>query len=432
MLQSVRQSYWNAGHALARWRRVLSGDKSRRFREAALGELLRRPEAVVPVSGETAARAAAAVRWLEAAQDATADGGVSYGWFPASPAGGWDVSYPETTGYIITSLIAYARRTGREDLIARARRMGHWEAEIQMPSGAVQGGKLTTPDRRSPAVFNTGMVLDGLVSLLEEGADADLQRAAEAAGRFLAADLDEAGLFASNGAYVSHEAVKVYTVLCAWAMYRLGRLTGESSTCEAALNAVEGALRFQRGNGWFAENCLNDPAHPLTHTIGYAAQGVLEVGLAAGREDFIAAAERCLVGALANVEANGALPGRLDAAWRPAVRWVCLTGSAQLAIVAYRLAHARGSRPYRDAADRLMGFLKAVQRLETGEPGIDGALAGSYPLMGGYMSGGYPNWATKYLLDALMLEADAAGVALAAPAPEATRPAVPVAEAVSP
>jgi hypothetical protein len=34
--------------------------------------------------------------------------------------------------------------------------------------------------------------------------------------------------------------------------------------------------------------------------------------------------------------------------------------------------------------------------------------------MGDYMTGGYPNWATKYLLDALMAEAERRGVRLAA------------------
>jgi hypothetical protein len=91
---------------------------------------------------------------------------------------------------------------------------------------------------------------------------------------------------------------------------------------------------------------------------------------------------------------------------------VCLTGSAQIAIVAYRLCELRDKREYGAAADSLVNFLTAVQRVTTGIKGIDGALAGSYPLTGDYMTNGYPNWATKYLLDALMLQARNAGIAL--------------------
>ena len=66
-------------------------------------------------------------------------------------------------------------------------------------------------------------------------------------------------------------------------------------------------------------------------------------------------------------------------------------------------------RDYRMAADMLVDFLKAVQVVGSGIAGIDGALAGSYPITGPYMTSGYPNWATKYLLDALMLQSEHSG-----------------------
>lgn len=36
--------------------------------------------------------------------------------------------------------------------------------------------------------------------------------------------------------------------------------------------------------------------------------------------------------------------------------------------------------------------------------GVVGAIAGSFSLFGEDMRAGYPNWATKYLLDALLLQ----------------------------
>jgi hypothetical protein len=41
-----------------------------------------------------------------------------------------------------------------------------------------------------------------------------------------------------------------------------------------------------------------------------------------------------------------------------------------------------------------------------------GALKGSFPLYGGYCSYQYPNWATKFLIDANMLELAAAGASV--------------------
>jgi hypothetical protein len=99
--------------------------------------------------------------------------------------------------------------------------------------------------------------------------------------------------------------------------------------------------------------------------------------------------------------------------WRPAALSSCLTGSAQIAIVGYRLHEMTGKAEYRAAANRLTDFLKAVQAIDAADENVNGALAGSFPLFGEYMRGGYPNWASKYLLDALMLQNQTAGVGVA-------------------
>lgn len=409
MPSSIKQKYWDASHDFHQWKTILfSNDHV--FRNLVLADQFRSPKAIVPILGETAERAAAAVRWLVTAQNVTSDGGVSYGYFPASDPKGWGASYPETTGYIMTSLISFAQLTEQPDLVNCVYRMAQWEAEIQMPNGAVQGGKVTTPDKQSPAAFNTGMVLDGFLSVLQERDDSTIFHAAERAGDFLVNDLNEKGMFTTNGTFVSTKSIKTYNVLCAWAMYRLGELTGKTVYLDAAIRAVEGALKLKQENGWFAENCLDDHLRPLTHTIGYTAQGILEVGIAAGRDDFVEASESCLQGILPNIEENGYLAGRFNSNWCPTVRWVCATGSAQIAIIAYRLAELRGNQDYLAAANKLVNYLKAIQRIDTGVEGIDGAISGSYPITGDYMTIGYPNWATKYFLDSLMLQARCTGL----------------------
>ena len=59
---------------------------------------------------------------------------------------------------------------------------------------------------------------------------------------------------------------------------------------------------------------------------------------------------------------------------------------------------------YRGAADLLLNFLKALQLIEIPIAGVQGALSGSFPIVGAYQMLGYPNWATKYYLDALMCQ----------------------------
>jgi uncharacterized protein YyaL (SSP411 family) len=406
--KGARQVYWDAA--------ALGGELARQFdagnapfRRHAQQDLARYLLGTVrPVVGETEMRARAAAGWILRAQGASPDDGVSLGYFPCSRDGaGWRPSYPETTGYIITSLLAFADRYGDAPARAAALRMAHWEVAVQMPSGAVQGGPVCAAEQQTAAAFNTGMVLDGLCSAYAATRDETLLAGARGAADFLVADLDENGYYRTNGAFVSAGEIKTYTCLCAWAVYRFGELVDEQRYRDAAVRSVAAAVRQQQGNGWFAHNCLVRSDAPLTHTIGYTLQGVLEVGILAHRPDFISAVERTLQALDEQAQPDGYLPGMFYADWQPAVFSSCLTGSAQIAIVAYRAFALNRKAEYLALADRLTNYLKPLQALHAEDPNVVGAIAGSFPLFGEYMRGGYPNWATKYFLDAL-LEQDAA------------------------
>ena len=60
---------------------------------------------------------------------------------------GWRPAFPETTGYIIGTLLEHAARTGDESLVTRAREMGDWEIEVQNPDGGVMTGRRQVPAR---------------------------------------------------------------------------------------------------------------------------------------------------------------------------------------------------------------------------------------------------------------------------------------------
>ncbi|WP_143002393.1 hypothetical protein [Nitrosospira sp. Nl5] len=400
-----RQNYWDARTLASEIARLFTPD-NRVFKQLAIRDYWRYlTRTTCPKQGETALRAHAAVQWLLRAQQAAQDDGVPLGYFPCrGEPNGWTASYPETTGYIITSLLAYAECFADSAARDAALSMARWEITIQMPSGAVQGGPVSEPARQTAAAFNTGMVLDGWCSAFRATGAAEFLEAGRRAADFLVADLDENGYFRTNGAYVSAGEIKTYTCLCAWAMYRFGEIAGESRCLDAAIKVIEAASSQQRSNGWFAHNCLTQSAAPLTHTIGYTLQGVLEVGAASQRPDFMTAARMGADPLIERVDRHGLLAGRFYSDWEPAALSSCLTGNAQIAIVCYRLFELTGTAKYKQAADALVDALKVLQILESPNPALNGAIAGSFPLFGGYMRAGYPNWATKYFIDALLLQ----------------------------
>src|SRR5689334_2738285 len=87
----------------------------------------------------------AAVAWLCRSHDVTARRGCSKGY---SLVRGWLPAYPETSGYIIGTLLAHADRTGNAALVERAVQIGRWEASLQLEDGGVMGGTVETRPRR--------------------------------------------------------------------------------------------------------------------------------------------------------------------------------------------------------------------------------------------------------------------------------------------
>ncbi|MBF0627939.1 MAG: hypothetical protein HQL91_06940 [Magnetococcales bacterium] len=407
--RALREHYWVLRDHLLRLGRL--PDHPAFARQVWLDQWRFVTNRVQPVDGACRQRAHAAAEWLVRAWESTPDDGVSMGFFPCDPPGssplgnGWRPSYPETTGYIIVSLLDYAIRFSDALMRERVLAMAHWEAEIQMASGAVQGGAVTTPDRQRPAVFNTGMVLQGLAAILQHEPDARLERAARRAADFLLADMDADGHLRSHGQFVVVQPIKTYNCLCAWGLHQFGTLVQESRYRQAAVRIAHASMRLQRVNGWFPHNCLSREEAPLTHTIGYTLQGLLETGAAAGDEALIHAARLGMEPILAAISPDGFLPGRFHADWTPASFSSCLTGSAQLAVVCFRLFQILGDATFLEAGHRLLDYLKGVQVTAPATSPMRGALAGSFPMFfGEYQSAGFPNWATKYLLDGLLLQ----------------------------
>ena len=84
---------------------------------------------------------AAALEWIGRAQDCSrnADGGVGRHY---SLMTGWGSSYPETTGYIVPTMLDQAARRRDEALRRRAERMLDWLLSIQFPEGGFRGGTI--------------------------------------------------------------------------------------------------------------------------------------------------------------------------------------------------------------------------------------------------------------------------------------------------
>ena len=332
-----------------------------------------------------------ALDWLKHSQDKVGSGGIgSYQLY------GWTRGYPEVTGYTIPTFWDAGQVFADVDLGRRARWMSDWELSVQKPGGGWEGG--VVGDGEPPIVFNTGQVVRGLVRTYEETRDETYLEAAKRAGDWIVRNQDEDGSWATAN---YRQMKRVYDSYVAAPLVRLARITGNDRYSDAARQNCEFVLANQRQNGWF-ENCDNSPYFndaPITHTLCYTTDGLLETGQLLDEERFVDAALKAADGLRSAVHPGGYFPGRLNAEWQPSVKWSCLTGCAQLGIVLMKIYELRGDREQLATARSLFSFVAYVQRLGSIGRARRGAIAGSFPIWGTYAPLRFPCWATKYFVD---------------------------------
>jgi hypothetical protein len=339
----------------------------------------------------------AGVAWLERTHDATGRRGSSKGY---SLLHGWLPAYPETTGYVVGTLLAASERRGRPDLAARATEMADWEIEVQEPDGGIMEGQVGTVPRRS-VVFNTGMVMHGWLDLVRRG-ERRYEEALGHAAQFLVRGLRADGTW--NPAIEYSGIPHTYNSRVSWAMLRWALHAGDEDTREAAERQLDWTVRQQRDNGWF-DNCVFKPGMgPSTHGIAYTLRGLLESHALLPDEErgWLAAVERTSEVLIRRMEVLGGLPANYDAEWRPTASHTCLTGCVQLGGVWLRLFQLNGDARYLSAGLKAVE-LGAARQERLPLPEINGALAGSFPAWGRYAPLQYPNWATKFMVDSLAL-----------------------------
>jgi hypothetical protein len=347
---------------------------------------------------------AAATAWLCRAQDESrsADGGVARHF---SLVDGWSSSYPETTGYIIPTMLDVSRYYASDELRARVRRMLDWLVSIQLANGGFQGGRVDqTPV--SVATFNTGQILIGLSSGAREFGDPRYVEAMHRAARFLCDTQDADGAWRGHPSAFAKSGDKTYETHVSWGLFEAARVGEQEDYGKAGLRQVRWALGRQHPSGWFSDNCLEWPDTPLTHTIGYTLRGIIEAYRYSGDTEFLSAALRTADSLATCIEVNGRIPGRLDANWKSATSSSCLTGIVQISACWFLLADVASRPDYLPLARRANAFVRRTMLDPDicSDKNIAGGVKGSFPINGEYGRFEYLNWAAKFAIDANLME----------------------------
>jgi folate-dependent phosphoribosylglycinamide formyltransferase PurN len=342
----------------------------------------------------------AAANWLKRAQDATSDGGF-VGRYNLRT--GWSSSYPETTGYIIPTLLKLADELHDEEFLTRAQRAIDFLLSLQLPNGAFPGAEIAE-NSTNPSPFNTAQIMHGLQSWAERTQDERCRTALQRAGNWLCEIQDPSGAWRK---FFYLDLVTTYSVhLTCW-LAEAGAFLGDDRMLEASSRHLAWLLQhYDAEHAWFDLCGFSQEDHKarraVTHTIAYTVWGVLRTSEVLGSAEGKAAAEKAAYAALRRLELSSRLPGMLDYRWRPMSSYDCLTGNSQMALIWLHIYEERGDPRLLSAALKAIDIVKAAQMMDGEDAGVTGGIAGSQPVWGEYIQHTFPNWAAKYFIDALL------------------------------
>ena len=329
------------------------------------------------------------LNWLKAAQDATSDGGVSRGfslfWDRKFRKSGWQPSYPETTGYIIPTVIFAAKILNDKDLLRRAKLMADWELALMNKDGWIQAGNIAKNPK--PEVFDTGQVIRGLLA---------------AYGAFEEAKYKDAALRAGNWMVGNNFQPLSYYAYAAAPLAELGVKFGKDEYKQFGIKIGNSVIKKQNQKGWYEGADFKQFEGSLLHTIAYTIDGMWDLGEVLCKQEFMNSAKKALDGVLSVMDERGFVPGSLDKEWKGTVEWACLTGIAQIGVTAIKAYKKYGDKKYLECAERAKEYLKVCQNNLDPEFGGLGAIWGSWPISGGYEPYQALNWPVKYFADLLM------------------------------
>ena len=158
----------------------------------------------------------------------------------------------------------------------------------------------------------------------------------------------------------------------------------------------------QVDNGFFLNNVFQPGWNANTHSIAYVLQGLIEIHCISGRASYLAAVRRAAESIVSVYGAKRCLASEIGENWEFLARHLCLTGYAQLAIVFFRLYGLDGDKRYLNVGLDLLDDVAATQNVTSPTKPYYGGIKGSFPIYGRYAPLQYPNWATKFFIDALL------------------------------
>lgn len=311
-----------------------------------------------------------------------------------APLFGWSKPYPETTGYIIPTLLEYYHFSDYKPAHKTALEFGEWLLSIQSDSGYWYEGQ-HPPKTHNPSVFNTGQILFGLISLFGETNDSKWLTSLDKATEWLCSSIDKDGTWKS-GHYRGFN--PTYYSRVSWPILLASTVLDNDAYQEKSLLVLDSLIKKKNPNGTFFGWGFDEHGPAFTHTIAYTLRGFIESSILLDDWQTYGAKTEMALGKFYNLAElkNGRLAGQYDEQFSGTETYSCITGNFQIAHCLMRWYEKNNDLRLLNAASKLIEYSVKSQS-------SSGAIPGSKPFWGQYMMFRYPNWSAKFCADAILL-----------------------------
>lgn len=307
--------------------------------------------------------------------------------------GKWSDPYPETTGYLLPTLLNAAPYFSEENLISLSKLQLKFFESIKTVDGAYSQNM----EDSEPVVFDVAQILLGLIAMvpfMEKSKDILLE--IRITREWLRDILDDQGNFIAYN-YVK-EFQPAYYSRIAWPLGAAENII-DSRPSKKTKALVQRITESQNDNHSFKNWGFRKGEPALTHTIAYTLRGLWEYGEMVNSRQIKKQVTQALHRMSKAIRVDEGVAGSYTEEWEGDHSFVCSSGNAQLALL-YMVVYERS----RDKVflERIVTLLKPLMKAQRKASINTGAISSSIPISGSYQRYKYTNWTQKFYSDALI------------------------------
>lgn len=308
--------------------------------------------------------------------------------------GAWSESYPETTGYLVPTLLNAYSILKDPSLLTLAKNQISYFQSLVLSNGSFR----QSPNSNEAFVFDTAQIMLGLIALNHTEENEATLKMLKDAYLFLLNALDENGTFMHSN-YVANYNPSYYARIV-WPMLKCEEILNLSAHPKT-IKLYNYILHLKHTNYTFNDCSFDGGAYFYTHNLIYTYRGLWESSIILGdieTQNYIIEAINYITNNV--VSEKGKFNGSYNKNWEPFNNYVCSVGNAQLASLQLLIYSTKNDfSTLNNISDVIIPLVKSQRSVFSLNPG---AVPSSIPVWGPYQRFKYTNWTQKFFSDALI------------------------------